>query len=122
MRWPVPGYGEIRPFGFEPGGRHGGIDVYAPSGTPVISPVNGAVVWAGYTSAGFGVMVAVASSGRLIILGHLSAVVEGLGCGVGVVAGDVVGYVGCTGACSSFHLHLEIRRGGLSWNPGLWLD
>jgi murein DD-endopeptidase MepM/ murein hydrolase activator NlpD len=130
MRWPVPGYDEFRPFGFEPGGRHGGIDVYAPSSTPVIAPVNGALVWAGYSSAGFGQMVGVASSGRVIILAHLEGVADWLldgdgrpRCGVSVVAGDVIGYVGRTGAVAGdTHLHIELRYQGLSWNPGLWLD
>jgi murein DD-endopeptidase MepM/ murein hydrolase activator NlpD len=121
LLWPVENVGDIRPFGFEPGGRHTGVDVYADEGVEVYSPVSGSVVWSGHTSAGFGIMAAVASSGRVIILGHLAAVVEGLDCGDGVTAGEMVGYVGCTGACTRPHIHIEVRHRGFSWNPELWL-
>jgi murein DD-endopeptidase MepM/ murein hydrolase activator NlpD len=123
MVWPLPGYDEYRPFGFEPGGRHVGIDIYAPEGSPVLSPVSGVVVWSGWTGAGFGELVAVASSGRVVILGHLSAVTEGLGCGDSVTAGAVVGAVGRTGAVAGrSHVHVEVRWSGLSWDPMVWLD
>lgn len=123
MVWPLPGYEEYRPFGFEPGGRHVGWDIYAPENTPVLSPVNGVIVWAGWTGAGFGQMVAVASSGRVVILAHLSAVTEGLWCGDGVTAGQVIGAVGRSGAVAgASHLHLEVRYQGMAWNPGLWLE
>lgn len=125
MIWPIENHHNIRSFGYFPGGVHAGLDIYAEIGTPIISPVNGTIIWNGGNSTGFGNqttgMVAIASSGRVIILGHMSATVETLACGDSVYKGDLVGYVGCVGACTESHIHLEIRYENLAWDPMLWL-
>ena len=37
--------------------------------------------------------------------------------GESVKAGDVLGYVGCTGSCTGDHLHFEVRVNGAAVNP-----
>jgi murein DD-endopeptidase MepM/ murein hydrolase activator NlpD len=98
---------------------HAGIDIGAPSGSPVVAAATGKVVYAG-TANGYGKHVIVSHGGGLATLyGHLSSISSGVG--AVLARGDSVGRVGCTGYCTGPHLHFEVRVNGEPDNPMRWL-
>ncbi|MFN4297136.1 MAG: M23 family metallopeptidase [Brevundimonas sp.] len=101
----------------EPGARHhAGIDIAAPTGTPVLATSEGVVTAVGYDRAGYGRYVEVRHpNGLRSFYAHMSAV--DVQTGAEVAAGQVVGKVGSTGYSTGPHLHFEIRRGGARLNP-----
>src|SRR5215211_1876747 len=95
--------------GFGPrGGRnHDGVDVAAPTGTPVHAAACGVVVTVGQQS-GYGNIVCIDhGSGFTTCYAHLSGFHTHRG--QQVHAGDVIGYVGSTGRSTGPHLHFETR-------------
>jgi peptidoglycan LD-endopeptidase LytH len=108
LAWPVSGP-VTSPFGQRWGRLHAGIDIGAPTGTPVIAPAEGLVTaseWAG----GYGNRVCLRHSQRLTTCSaHLSTVLVQRGDTVPI--GRVIGLVGCTGHCFGDHLHFEVRLG-----------
>ena len=96
---------------------HQGIDFAAGTGTPVYAASDGVVVearrWGGY-----GNWVRIRHSNGLETgYGHLSRFARGLRAGQRVSQGQVVAYVGSTGASTGPHLHYEIWRNGQRINP-----
>lgn len=96
---------------------HQGIDFAAGMGTPVIAPADGVVVearrWGGY-----GNWLRIRHANGLESgYGHLSRYGAGIRAGQRVSQGQVVAYVGSTGASTGPHLHYEIWRGGQRINP-----
>jgi murein DD-endopeptidase MepM/ murein hydrolase activator NlpD len=113
--WPVAGSLNSY-FGPRWGSFHKGIDIGAPSGTPVASAASGQVVLATYRDNGYGNYVIVRhDDGSQTLYAHLSAIWVALGQYVN--QGDLVGAVGCTGWCTGNHLHFEIIIGGSPVNP-----
>jgi murein DD-endopeptidase MepM/ murein hydrolase activator NlpD len=116
MICPVPGsafvdsFGDPRPQGW----AHQGVDMMAPSGTPIVAPVSGTVAHRGNAVGGLAFHLN-GSDGRYYYGAHLS----GYGQSGQVAAGTVIGYVGNTGdaAATAPHLHLEIHIGGVAVNP-----
>ncbi len=99
---------------------HTGIDVAAPSGTPIRCGGDGIVVHAARWG-GYGRCVIVDHGGGLATLyGHCSrlAVTKGQT----VTQGQVIGYVGSTGLSTGPHLHFEVRRNGRHTNPKPFLQ
>jgi peptidase M23-like protein len=111
--WPVDGP-VLQPFAFDPdspyaGGQHRGIDVGAPTGTPVVAPAAGTVSFAG-TVPGGGLTLAIRTpDGYSVTLVHLGAI--GAARGATVREGEVVGSVGPTGESElpEPYVHLGIR-------------
>lgn len=106
-RHPISGYRKM----------HQGIDFAAGTGTPVVAPADGVVVearrWGGY-----GNWLRIRHSNGLESgYGHLSRYAPGIRAGQRVRQGQVVAYVGSTGASTGPHLHYEIWRGGQRINP-----
>ena len=104
------------------GGRtHQGVDIMAPSGTPLYA-VQGGTITKTQTSypgslAGNAIWLT-AADGTYFFYAHLSGFVSGVGKGTVVKAGDLIGYVGSTGNASIPHLHFEVHpRGGAAVNP-----
>jgi murein DD-endopeptidase MepM/ murein hydrolase activator NlpD len=90
------------------GRRHEGVDMLAPTGTPVVAPVAGTVSHRGNAVGGMSFHLA-ADDGNYWYGAHLSA----YGASGWVPAGTVIGYVGDTGnARGTPHLHLELHPGG----------
>lgn len=99
-----------------PGGHfHSGIDLAAALGTPVIAALGGSVAVL-HSSGGYGLHVIVdAGDGLTTLYGHLSAVL--VISGDTVNTGQVIGLVGSTGNSTGPHLHFEIRRDGVPFDP-----
>lgn len=98
---------------------HAGIDLGAPSGTPIMAANSGTVIAAG-PQGGYGKAVVISHGGGVSSLyAHQSKVV--VAAGETVKRGDVIGYVGSTGQSTGPHLHFEIREGGDPTNPRRFL-
>ncbi|HYH62756.1 MAG TPA: peptidoglycan DD-metalloendopeptidase family protein [Solirubrobacterales bacterium] len=111
--WPVNGP-VSSPFGPRWGRLHAGIDISAPSGTPIRAVKDGNVVLAAPTS-GYGNYTCIDHGGGLSsCYAHQSSYAITSG---SVSQGDVIGYVGCTGSCFGDHLHFEIRVNGVPTDP-----
>jgi len=122
--WPVNGvllsrFGErTDPFSGE-GAIHAGVDISAPTGTPVHAAADGIVSRAEYYG-GYGRLIVIDhGNGMSTRYGHLSRfdVVPGQE----VRRGDVIAFSGATGRATSPHLHFEVRLGGAAVNPHPYL-
>jgi murein DD-endopeptidase MepM/ murein hydrolase activator NlpD len=105
------------------GQMHYGLDMAAPSGTPIYSAIDGVVLEAGPAS-GFGNAVYIQDEDDNVhIYGHMYyySVSEGQI----VRAGDQIAQVGNAGFSTGAHLHYEIHQGGRDGaptDPQLWLE
>jgi murein DD-endopeptidase MepM/ murein hydrolase activator NlpD len=94
---------------------HTGIDIPAPTGTPIRVVAPGKVVYSGWRS-GYGLMVEVDhGNGISTVYAHCSKLFLRLG--QVVSAGQLVGGVGRTGVTTGSHLHFEVRRRGSPVDP-----
>jgi murein DD-endopeptidase MepM/ murein hydrolase activator NlpD len=90
--------------------RHAGVDIAAPTGTPVAAVAGGTVVHAG-ASGGYGTLVEVDhGNGVTSRYAHLSA--ADVAVGDRLAPGQRLGAVGSTGRSTGPHLHLELRVEG----------
>ena len=98
---------------------HAGMDIAAPSGTPISSAGSGVVIFAGWRG-GYGNTVIVDHGGGITTLyAHQSRL--GVSVGQLVDRGDNVGSVGATGTATGNHLHFEVRVNGSPTNPRNYL-
>jgi murein DD-endopeptidase MepM/ murein hydrolase activator NlpD len=107
--------------GFGPrwGRNHDGLDIAAPTGTPIRAVECGVVRFSG-VQGGYGNMVCVKHSTRFeTCYAHMSR--SAVAQGARVQKGQVIGYVGCTGSCTGPHLHFEIRVDGAARDPRPYL-
>lgn len=107
--------------GFGPrwGRNHDGLDIAAPTGTPIRAVECGVVSFSG-VQGGYGNMVCVKHSSRFeTCYAHMSR--SAVGQGARVQKGQVIGYVGCTGSCTGPHLHFETRVDGAARDPRPYL-
>jgi len=86
---------------------HSGIDISAPTGTPIYAANGGPILYAGWNNWGYGTTVVIGHGPWSTLYGHMSS--RAVGCGQVVGAGQIIGYVGSTGNSSGPHLHFEIR-------------
>jgi murein DD-endopeptidase MepM/ murein hydrolase activator NlpD len=99
------------------GGRrqHQGIDLAAPSGTPVYATADGVVGRADWYSS-YGLFISINHGASMETrYAHLSRLA--VTAGDNVKKGDLIGYVGSTGRSTGPHLHYEVRVEGLAVNP-----
>lgn len=104
-----------------PGGRlHKGIDIAAPTGTPIAAAAAGTVSNVGYEPLGAGNFVNIDHDGGLRTkYFHLSRFAVSRGAKVS--EGQTIGYVGSTGRSSGPHLHFEVWDGGTARDPAGYL-
>jgi murein DD-endopeptidase MepM/ murein hydrolase activator NlpD len=114
LGWPAEGP-VISTFGHRRSGWHGGIDIKAPLGTPVQAAAAGVVVTAG-VEARYGLVVKIEhTQGFVTVYAHND--VNLVEVGDRVDAGDLIALVGMTGRATTYHVHFEVRRDGLAYNP-----
>lgn len=94
---------------------HKGIDLAAPTGTPVYATADGAISRAD-RSRTYGLVIYIDHGADLETrYAHLSKLL--VADGQMVRKGDLIGYVGSTGQSTGPHLHYEVRVDGLAVNP-----
>jgi murein DD-endopeptidase MepM/ murein hydrolase activator NlpD len=118
MAWPVPGQYRITS---NFGGRadpitgvwtsHGGTDIAAPYGTPIVAANSGVVIFSGWHYS-YGNYVIVDHGGGIATLyGHCSKLLVSKG--QEVSRGEKIALVGSTGYSTGNHLHFEVRINGV---------
>jgi murein DD-endopeptidase MepM/ murein hydrolase activator NlpD len=112
--WPVSGP-VTSPFGWRWGRMHEGIDISAPSGTPIVAAASGTVISAGWLG-GYGNLIVIDHGGGLATAyAHMSGYAASSG--QPVAQGQTVGFVGSTGNSTGPHLHFEVRVNGFAVDP-----
>lgn len=126
----VPGAIESQPYGctsFElepvdsacPGGHfHTGLDLAAPTGTPVFAAADGVAVVGSGGPCGIHVLLEHAGGDESLYC-HLSEATVREGQVVG--AGQRIGSVGASGFATGPHLHFEVHSSGRLVDPAAWL-
>ena len=111
---PASGYGmRMHPIDHEER-LHSGMDIAAPSGTPIQAAAAGQVVFSG-TQAGYGNVVVIQhTEGYSTLYAHNT--VNLVSVGTTVSQGQPIATVGSTGRSTGPHLHFEVRK------DGKWLD
>lgn len=116
LRWPLQYVQIISGYGPRWGRVHEGIDLVAPTGTPVLAAASGEVVYSGNRIRGYGNMVVVKHEGELMtVYAHNSVLL--VKAGDRVDAGQAVALSGQSGRASGPHLHFEVRRGQVPRDP-----
>ena len=112
MRYPLDKFTETQWFNKPVG--HGGLDMAAPCGTNIKSPVNGTVIGdgedAGYIGGKYVIVKQTAKPNYEFYMGHMSS--NNVVRGQSVKQGQVVGKVGKTGYATGCHVHFQIRKPG----------
>jgi murein DD-endopeptidase MepM/ murein hydrolase activator NlpD len=96
---------------------HKGVDYAAPTGTPIWAAGDGRIQFAG-RKGGYGNVVMIDhGKGISTVYGHMSRFGKSARAGRSVKQGDIIGYVGMTGAATGPHLHYEYRVKGVHKDP-----
>ncbi|MBX3489286.1 M23 family metallopeptidase [Parvibaculum sp.] len=96
---------------------HAGVDFAAPTGTPIYAAGDGTVTRANRFG-GYGNYVSIRhANGYETAYAHLNGFARGIRAGTRVRQGQVIGYVGTTGASTGPHLHYEVHLNGKKMNP-----
>lgn len=124
--WPVPGHTYVSSdYGYRTDPIHGGqqfhtgIDIPAPTGTPVVAAEAGVVVWATYSNSAGNWIGVSHSNGTTTVYMHLSGFA--VSTGQTVSAGQTIGYVGSTGWSTGAHLDFSVRINSDSVSPWNYL-
>jgi murein DD-endopeptidase MepM/ murein hydrolase activator NlpD len=96
---------------------HNGVDFELPVGSEVFSAYKGYIEKIGKDRAAGNHVVIRHPNGLSTAYLHLNVIQEGLRVGKSVGTGDLIGQVGCTGYCTSPHLHFSVKKGKRPIDP-----
>ena len=100
------------------GHTHEGTDILVPRGSMIVMPTDGVVDRTGVSNLGGKHVFVYIGGGEKLYFAHLDDWARGLSDGDVLKKGDLVGYVGSTGAeYAPPHLHLTIYKDGVPDNP-----
>jgi LysM repeat protein len=107
FKHPLPGM-KRRSQGLHGPGKRG-IDMAAPTGTPIYAAASGTIILSkdGWNGAYGNLIIAKHSNGTKTLYAHLSKRVAATG--ATVKQGELIGYVGSTGRSTGPHLHFEVQ-------------
>lgn len=124
--WPAPSYTRISD---DYGNRihptlgvqqfHNGVDMAAPTGTPILAAADGVVIAAAYSATMGNYIMIDHGSGLYTIYMHASALYVSTGSNVS--KGDKIGAIGSTGRSTGPHLHFSVRLNGSYVSPWNYL-
>ncbi len=126
MAWPVPGSTRVTsPYGYRihpilhTKKFHSGVDIAAPTGTPIVAANEGTVIFSG-NRGGYGKCVIIDHGGGIITLyGHCNEL--SVSSGQSVSRGSTIATVGSTGRSTGPHCHFEVRINGSTTDPMAYL-
>ena len=108
-----PVYGDTR--------FHAGVDLSAPTGTPILASRAGVVTVASYEGGGAGYYVNINHlDGFVTRYMHMTHFI--VSPGQTVKAGQIIGYCGSTGASTGPHLHFGVYYNGTAVNPAQFIN
>lgn len=96
---------------------HMGVDLGAPTGTPVYASRDGTIIGRGEMGAAGNTVELQHADGIVTIYGHLSRFESGQAVGTRVRQRQVIGYVGQTGRATGPHLHYGMKKNGRFVDP-----
>ena len=127
FKWPAPSYTRISD---DYGTRthpilgtqqfHNGVDMAAPSGSPILAAYDGEVIAASYSPSMGNYIMIDHGDGLITIYMHASSV--SVGQGTMVARGEQIGCVGSTGRSTGPHLHFSVRENGQYVSPWKYLS
>ena len=98
---------------------HEGIDISAPTGTPIMAAAKGKVIRSGWV-VGYGLTVEIDHGyGFSTLYGHASKLIAQVG--DEVTRGDVIAQVGSTGITTAPNLHYEVKVNGVAQDPSRFI-
>ncbi|MDX1648058.1 MAG: M23 family metallopeptidase [Longimicrobiales bacterium] len=98
---------------------HEGVDISAPSGTPIMAAAKGRVVRSGWV-VGYGLTIEIDHGyGFTTLYGHASKLIAQVG--DEVTRGDVIAQVGSTGITTAPNLHYEVKVNGVAQDPSRFI-
>ena len=99
---------------------HNGVDMAAPSGSPILAAYDGEVVAADYSASMGNYIMINHGDGLITIYMHASSL--SVSKGQTVVRGEEIGKVGSTGRSTGPHLHFSVRKDGNYVSPWSYIS
>lgn len=113
-------FGVRRFFNDRPRNPHSGLDLAAPTGTPIAAPASGIIALTGDFFFSGNLVMIDHGAGIISMLGHMSEILVEEGQQVN--QGDILGKVGATGRVTGAHVHWTLSIGGVRVDPELALE